>query len=118
MYLLLYTLLWTAWIFSADTSNTSQKNPATKQLPVGLRHLEELEELRSSQEFADIKDEVEESLLPRTPASRREPIISDLEERPANPSPEQQEDPLHTLIRKIYIEKGITVTFFDDYCPE
>jgi hypothetical protein len=96
-------LLCTTVIFCADTP---QKNIIPKQMPAGLRHLEELEELDdlvSSQEYSEIQNELK-SALPRTPASRRDPVVFD---------PKHMSSPLKAVIDKIY-EQHMIIDFSND----
>ncbi len=110
MYLLLYMLLCITSIFSNFCADTPQEKIILKQMPAGLRHLEELEELKelvSSQEYSEIQHELKGS-LPRTPASRRDPVVFD---------PEKMSSPLKAVIEKIY-EQNMVIDFSDDATGE
>lgn len=109
MYLLLYMLLCIS-IFSIFCADTPQEKIILKQMPAGLRHLEELEELKelvSSQEYSEIQYELKGS-LPRTPASRRDPVVFD---------PAKMGSPLKVVIEKIY-EQNMVIDFSDDGTDE
>lgn len=100
MYFLLYMLLSIIPIFSIFCADTPEEKITLKQMPAGLRHLEELEELKelvNSQEYSEIQYELKSS-LPRTPASRRDPVVFD---------PAKMGSPLKVVIEKIY-EQNMT----------
>lgn len=97
MILLICLLVYTACIIGADTP---KKDSVPKPMPAGLRHLEELEDLRNSQEYIEINDEIKRA-LPRTPAHRRDPIIFD---DPHN----KMSSTLQAAIEKIYEKKMVT----------